>query len=35
MALQNLERSIDMLRGPNQKVWLKWSADALMVLPRD
>ena len=35
VALQNLERSIDMLRGPNQKVWLKWSADALVVLPRD
>ncbi len=35
VALQNLERSIDLLRGPNQKVWLKWSSDALVVLPRD
>ena len=35
VALQNLERSIDQLRGPNQKVWLKWSTDALVVLPRD
>ena len=35
VALQNLERSIDLLRGPNQKVWLKWSTDALVVLPRD
>ena len=35
VALQNLERSIDMFRGPNQKVWLKWSADAMVVLPRD
>ena len=35
MALQNLERSIDQLRGPNQNVWLKWSTDALVVLPRD
>ena len=35
VALQNLERSIDQLRGPNQKVWLKWSTDAMVVLPRD
>ena len=35
VALQNLERSIDILRGTNQKVWLKWSTDALVVLPRD
>ena len=35
VALQNLERSIDQLRGPNQNVWLKWSTDALVVLPRD
>ena len=35
VALQNLERSIDQLHGPNQKVWLKWSTDAMVVLPRD
>ena len=35
VALQNLERSIDMLSGPNQKVWLQWSTEALVVLPRD
>jgi spermidine/putrescine transport system ATP-binding protein/putrescine transport system ATP-binding protein len=35
VALQNLECSIDLLHGPNQKVWLKWSSDALVVLPRD
>ena len=35
VALQNLERSINQLHGPNQKVWLKWSTDAMVVLPRD
>ena len=35
VALQNLERSVDMHSGSNQKVWLKWSTDALVILPRD
>ena len=35
VALQNLKRSIDMLHEANQKVWLKWSNDALVLLPRD
>tara|TARA_B100000579_G_C22806062_1_gene842589 strand:+ start:143 stop:1000 length:858 start_codon:yes stop_codon:yes gene_type:complete len=35
VALQNLEGSIDVLREPNQKVWLKWSTDALVLLRRD
>ena len=35
VALQNLERSIDMFHETNQKVWLEWSNDALVVLPRD
>ena len=35
VALQNLERSIGQLRQPNQRVWLQWSIDAVVVLPRD
>ncbi len=35
VALQNFDRSIDLLREPNQRVWLKWSVEALVVLPRD
>ena len=35
VALQNLERSVDMHSESNQKVWLKWSTDALVILPRD
>ena len=35
VALQNLERSINMLHETDQKVWLEWSHDALVVLPRD
>ena len=35
VALQNLERSIDHLRQPNQGVWLQWSNDAVVILPRD
>ena len=35
VALQNFDRSIDLLREPNQSVWLKWSIEALVVLPRD
>ena len=35
VALQNLERSLDGLSRPNQPVWLTWSPDALVVLPRN
>ena len=35
VALQNLESSGEMLSGNNQRVWLKWSSDALVLLPRD
>tara|TARA_B100000315_G_scaffold213619_1_gene211667 strand:- start:401 stop:1498 length:1098 start_codon:yes stop_codon:yes gene_type:complete len=35
VALQNLERSLDHLRRPNQPVWLQWADDAVVVLPRD
>ena len=35
VAMQNLERSIGQLRQPNQRVWLQWSSDAVVVLPRD
>ena len=34
VALQNLERSLDSLSRPNQPVWLTWSSDAVVVLPR-
>ena len=34
-AYSILERSIGQLRQPNQKVWLQWSIDAVVVLPRD
>jgi len=35
VALQNLDRSLDGLSRPNQPVWLTWSPDALVVLPRN
>ena len=35
VALQNLERSLDSLSRPNQPVWLTWSSDAVVVLPRN
>ena len=35
VALQNLERSVNILSEPNQNVWLKCSTDAMVVLPRD
>ena len=35
VALQNLERSSDLHRNPFQKVWLKWSIESLVVLPRN
>ena len=35
VALQNLERSLDHLSRPNQPVWLTWSSDAVVLLPRN
>ena len=35
VALQNLERSLDSLSRPNQPVWLTWSSDAVVLLPRN
>jgi len=35
VALQNLERSMNHLHKPNQPVWLQWTSDAVVVLPRD
>ncbi|HCX87411.1 MAG TPA: hypothetical protein DG761_05260 [Gammaproteobacteria bacterium] len=35
VALQNLERSMSHLHKPNQPVWLQWTDDAVVALPRD
>ena len=35
VALQNLERSLGGISRPNQPVWLTWSPDAVVVLPRN
>jgi len=35
VALQNLERSMNHLHKPNQPVWLQWTSDAVVLLPRD
>ena len=35
VALQNLERSLGNISRPNQPIWLTWSSDAVVVLPRN
>ncbi|MGA0382964.1 MAG: ABC transporter ATP-binding protein [Arenicellales bacterium] len=34
VALQNLNRAIGDMRQPNQPIWLRWTDDAVVVLPR-